>query len=289
MSGSASPRRDGDQPRHRPTISSGRTGTRVSALPRRRPQRGDDRRRRGDRRRLADPAQPVRRVRIAELEHVELDRRHVEHRRDQVVGERRVAHEPVDDLDLLHQREPEALGDAALDLALDRERVHRLADVLRGRDLDDPHEPELGVDVHDRAVRGEGEGDVRVALAELVERLRGAVVVLARALDPVADRRRAAPTPRAPRCTPPGPRRRSCASGARPRRSPRSRPACPRAARARSRRPAPCARSGPSPSRAPDRPPRPQYEPQLEVHLRPAKAAPAPSSSRRNPRKSPHS
>ena len=159
----------------------------------RRADRGHDRGRRGDRRRLADPAQPVRRVRVAELEDVELDRRHVEHRRDQVVGEGRVAHEAVDDLDLLHQREAEPLRDAALDLPLDRERVHRLADVLSGRDLDHPHQSQLGVDVDDRAMGGERERHVRVALAELVERDGRPVVVLAGHLDPVADLAQALP------------------------------------------------------------------------------------------------
>ncbi len=51
--------------------------------------------------------------------------RHVEDRRDQVVGERRVAQAAVRDQDLLHQREAEALRGPALDLALDRLRVQR--------------------------------------------------------------------------------------------------------------------------------------------------------------------
>ena len=42
---------------------------------------------------------------------------HVEQRRQQVVGEAGVADPPVDLDDLLHHRQPEALGDAALDLA----------------------------------------------------------------------------------------------------------------------------------------------------------------------------
>ena len=78
----------------------------------------------------------------------------------------------VDDLDLLHQREAEALRDPALDLALDGQRVDRLADVLRRRDLDHAHEPELDVDVDDGAMGGERERHVRVALAVLVERER---------------------------------------------------------------------------------------------------------------------
>ena len=96
-----------------------------------------------------------------------------------------VADLAVDHLDLLHQRQPEALRDAALDLALDRLRVDRLADVLRGRDLDHAHEAELDVDVDDRAVGGERERHVRVALALLVERERLPVVVLARDVDRV--------------------------------------------------------------------------------------------------------
>ena len=52
-------------------------------------------------------------------------------------------------LDLLHQREPEALRRAALDLALDRERVDAPADVLRGADPDDPRQAELDVDLDD--------------------------------------------------------------------------------------------------------------------------------------------
>lgn len=40
------------------------------------------------------------------------DRRHVERRRQQVIGERRIAHEAVAELHLLHHREPESLRDA---------------------------------------------------------------------------------------------------------------------------------------------------------------------------------
>ena len=75
------------------------------------------------------------------------------------------------DLDLLHQRQPEALGGPALDLALERLGVHRLADLLRGRELDDPDQTEFEIDVDDRSVGGERELDVSVALAVLVERV----------------------------------------------------------------------------------------------------------------------
>ena len=73
--------------------------------------------------------------------------------RDQVVGEARVRDLAVARLDLLHQREAEALRDAALDLALDRERVDRLADVLRGADPDDARQAEVDVDLGDDAHR----------------------------------------------------------------------------------------------------------------------------------------
>ena len=50
----------------------------------------------------------------------DVDRRHVEGGRDQVVGEARVRDHAVARLDLLHQREPEPLRGAALDLAVRR-------------------------------------------------------------------------------------------------------------------------------------------------------------------------
>ena len=80
-------------------------------------------------------------------------------------------------------RQPDALGDPALDLALDGERVERLAHVLGRGDLDDADEAELDVDVDHRAVRGEGEREVRVALAVLVQRHGAPRAVLAGLLD----------------------------------------------------------------------------------------------------------
>ena len=62
--------RDGH--RQIPTMSSGRTGTRVSAAPVAARSAATIAGRRGDRRRLADAAQPVRRARVGQLEHVEL-------------------------------------------------------------------------------------------------------------------------------------------------------------------------------------------------------------------------
>ena len=117
---------------------------------------------------------------MGELEHLRLHRRHVEDGRDEVVGERGVADPTVDDLDLLHECQPETLGSPAFDLALDGDRIDGLADVLRGRQLDDANQPELGVDVDDGAVCGVRERHVRVALSPLViDGPGGAMVVLA--------------------------------------------------------------------------------------------------------------
>ena len=55
---------------------------------------------------------------------------HVADRRDQVVVQVLGAAGDV----LLHQRHADALGDAALDLALDQRRVDRAADVVGGGD-----------------------------------------------------------------------------------------------------------------------------------------------------------
>ncbi len=103
---------------------------------------------------------------------------HVEERRQQVVGEVAVADHPVDLDDLLHHRQPEALGDAALDLAEHRQRVQRPADVLRRGDLHDLDQAQLGIDVDDGAVGDEGERRVAVALAVLVEFLGRRMAVL---------------------------------------------------------------------------------------------------------------
>ena len=107
-----------------------------------------------------------------------VDGRHVERGRDQVVGEARVAHPPAFEDQLLHHREADALRDAALDLPGHLERVEHPADILRGREVHDPHQAELGIDVDDRAVRRARERHVRVALAVGVEWMREPVVVL---------------------------------------------------------------------------------------------------------------
>ena len=78
-------------------------------------------------------------------------------------------------------REPEALRDPALDLALDRLRVDRPADLLRGADPDDARQAELDVDLGDDPHRRDGERDVRALAGDLaglgIERRRRQVAV----------------------------------------------------------------------------------------------------------------
>ena len=109
---------------------------------------------------------------------------------------------PVDDLDLLHQRQAHALRAAAVDLAEDRLRVDRPADVLGAGQLDHLDQAELDVDVDDGPVRREGVLHVRVALPGLgVDRVGRPVPPLDGVLDRVvaeqlgqAQRRRRRPT-----------------------------------------------------------------------------------------------
>src|SRR5207249_6688885 len=84
----------------------------------------------------------------------------------------------------LHHRQAEALGGAALELALHGEWVDRLADVLRGGELDDLDQSELGIDVDHCAMRRKCELHVNVRLARLrVEMLGGPRMELACLLD----------------------------------------------------------------------------------------------------------
>ena len=80
--------------------------------------------------------------------------------------------------DLLHDGEPEALRDAAFQLAQQLDGVEHATDVLGRCDLDDPHEAEIQVDVHHCAVSGEGERDEGVSLPVRVQFLGGGVVEL---------------------------------------------------------------------------------------------------------------
>jgi hypothetical protein len=174
--------RHGDASRqaHRPTISSGRMGTRGVAAGGGAHGRGDGGRC-DDGGRLANALDAIRRVGLGFIDEHRLDRRHVERRRQQVVGEARVPDHAVLYLELLHQREADALRGAALDLAVDGERVQRAADVLRRADPDEPRQPELKVDFRHDLHRRQGEGDVGSLAEHLaghrIERRRGRMAI----------------------------------------------------------------------------------------------------------------
>ena len=128
--------------------------------------------------RLADALRAVRHARLRHLDELRHDRRHVERRRDQVVGERGVAHaarrragSPPS------ARGPTPCAAPPSTWPCGALRVHHPADVLRRGDLDDPHEAELLVHLDDGALGDEGEGDVDVALPLGVEPVGGAMVV----------------------------------------------------------------------------------------------------------------
>jgi hypothetical protein len=78
--------------------------------------------------------------------------------------------------ELLHERKPQALGDAAVDLALDQGRVHGPSDVVRGDDAADLHGGEHRVDLDLRELRPEAVGRIRHALALGIEGRRRRVV-----------------------------------------------------------------------------------------------------------------
>ena len=135
--------------------------------------------------------------------------------------------------DLLEQRLRDALGDAAVDLALDQHRVRDAPRVVDRDVTDQVRQPGLGVDLDDREVG-----------AERVRRVRRGEVVLGRqaAFEALGQRAtgrpRPSPAPPTGSPTPASPRRR----GPRPGR-PRCRPRRPRAG----------ARRAAGPSRAPRR------------------------------------
>ena len=116
------------------------------------------------------------------------DGRHVERGRQQVIGERGVAHVSIAKLNFLHHRKAETLRDPALDLADHRDRVDRLADVLRGRDLNDLHQAGVDIDVDHRAVRGEQERDVALILRLRIARLGVAMAVCDRPIDRLVEK-----------------------------------------------------------------------------------------------------
>src|SRR3546814_4217142 len=73
---------------------------------------------------------------------------------------------------LFHQREAEALGDAAMDLALHQRRVHRAADVVGSGHAQHLHRAEVEIDRHLGDLRGKAVGRIGAALAVGVELCR---------------------------------------------------------------------------------------------------------------------
>ena len=94
-----------------------------------------------------------------------VDRRHVADGGDQVVVQVLAAAGE----EFLHQREADALGDAALDLALDEGRVDGAADIVRGDDLQDPRRAEIAIDLELGEMRAEAVDRIRLALAVRIE------------------------------------------------------------------------------------------------------------------------
>ena len=92
--------------------------------------------------------------------------RHVAEGRDQIVVQVLGAAGDV----FLHQRQADALRGAAVDLALDLLRIDRLADVVRGGDLQHLHGAEVEIDLHQRDLGREAVAGVRHALPVRIER-----------------------------------------------------------------------------------------------------------------------
>ena len=83
----------------------------------------------------------------------------------------------------LHQRQADALRDAALDLPLGEDRVDRPADIVRGRDLEELDRAEHHIDLQLGDLRAVAVDGVGAALALFVERRSGRVVGLLRRED----------------------------------------------------------------------------------------------------------
>src|SRR5438105_1424293 len=131
--------------------------------------RGDDGRRRRDRRRLPDALRAEWRARLWHFDQNGVDGGCVERGRYQIVGEAGVAYLPALHDELLHHRQTDTLRDATLDLTGHLERIEDTTHVLRGGEVDDAHESELRIDIDNRAVCCARERDVRVTLAVGVE------------------------------------------------------------------------------------------------------------------------
>ena len=124
--------------------------------------RVDDRGRRPDVRRLADALGAERVVRARRDRLAELEVGTLERRRDQVVHERRVeAVALLVEREHLHQRDADAFGEAAVDLAVDDHRVDAHAAVVDRDEAPDGDMSRVGVDVDDGDVGAVGVGEVR--------------------------------------------------------------------------------------------------------------------------------
>ena len=126
----------------------------------------EDRRRGRHQAGLADALGAGGAERLAILDQDALDLRHVADGRDQIVVQVLGAAGQI----FLHQRQAQALGDAALDLAFDQGRIDGPADIVGGDDAQHLHRAELDIDLDLGDLRGEGVGRVGHALAVGIER-----------------------------------------------------------------------------------------------------------------------
>ena len=120
---------------------------------------------------LADSLRAVGTERLGVFHEQALDLRHVADGGEQVVVEVLGAARHV----LLHEGEPDALRDPALDLSFDEGRVDGGPHVVGGDDAPRRHGAELQVDLHAGNLGGEAVGRVRDPLTVLVERGAGRV------------------------------------------------------------------------------------------------------------------
>jgi len=107
-----------------------------------------------------------------------LDARHL------ITGEQLAPRHAVLDDIFLGERVAEAHGDAALHLALQRARVDRAADVIRGDDFEDAHRAGFQIDLHQRCLRRIRECEVHVPTAAQRLCLRRVVLVAGARLAP---------------------------------------------------------------------------------------------------------
>ena len=126
---------------------------------------------------LAHALHAVGDVRLGVLHDLRHHRRHVQERRQQVVGERGVPDHAVLDLKLLQDGQADPLGGTPFELSLHALRVDGPPHLGHGGHLHHADQPQLLVDLDHGALRGEGELRVRIALAVLVEGRGGAVVM----------------------------------------------------------------------------------------------------------------